>query len=279
VERVRDPLTLGNVLADKAIAFARVLPPGDSRPPRGRWLLKARRSSAGMGVRDARPGEVPSAREYLQEFVPGASMSAVFMAGFQRVELLGVTQQLIGTTWLHADGFKYAGNIGPAEVSAIARSALLLCGQQLMTAAGLRGVFGVDFILHEDAPAVVEVNPRYPASVEVLEHATGNAVFECLAPHPPSPRGRGGPVIGKAIYYAPHRLAFPGTGLWDQDLTGPFEPWRVPALADIPHPGTAIEKGWPVLTILETGSSPEAVRERLQSRAAELDQLLAGPFP
>ena len=53
----------------------------------------------------------------------------------------------------------------------------------------------------------------------------------------------------------------------------------VQAFADIPRPGAAIEKGWPVLTILARGSSPEEVRERLQSRAAELDQLLADASP
>ena len=60
--RVRDPLVLSSVLAGKAIARARVLPPGEPCPAQGRWLLKARRSSAGMGVRQSRPGEVPTAR-------------------------------------------------------------------------------------------------------------------------------------------------------------------------------------------------------------------------
>ena len=64
-----------------------------------------------------------------------------------------------------------------------------------MSALELRGVFGVDFILHDGSPCVVEVNPRYPASVEVLEHATGKAVF-CPQTDAAGPPG----LIGKAIY-------------------------------------------------------------------------------
>ena len=80
-------------------------------------------------------------------------------------------------TWLHARGFKYAGNIGPVEVAPNLRRQLVLLGSRLMTTFGLRGVIGVDFIDHADHAWVVEVNPRYPASVEVIEHATGRAVF------------------------------------------------------------------------------------------------------
>jgi predicted ATP-grasp superfamily ATP-dependent carboligase len=70
-------------------------------------------------------------------------------------------------------------------------------------------------------------------------------------------------------------MAFPASGPWDVDLAGQFDPWRRPSFADIPHAGAVIDASWPVLTILERGSSRAEVRERLQSRAAELDRLFA----
>jgi predicted ATP-grasp superfamily ATP-dependent carboligase len=271
---VRDPHALSAFLVEKGFAHPRVLLADQACPSTGRWLLKARRSSGGMGVRDARVGQLPAAREFLQEFVPGSSMSAVFVADQSRSELAGVTQQLIGTPWLNASGYKYAGNIGPAGVSAEVTRQLDLLGRRLTTALGLRGVFGVDFVLHNGAPWVVEINPRYPASVEVLELATSKAVFS--QERDPAADGAGSPgVVGKAIYYAPHRISFPTAGPWDADLAGRFDPWRLPGVADIPHPGAIVEPGWPVLTIMAAGSSPAKVRQRLQSRAAELDQLLA----
>jgi predicted ATP-grasp superfamily ATP-dependent carboligase len=132
-------------------------------------------------------------------------------------------------------------------------------------------VFGVDFILNGDRAFVVEVNPRYPASVEVIEHMQGRAVFGNEPGTGDSVRG----FMGKAIYYAPRRTAFPKTGPWDVDLAGVFDPWRLPEFADIPDVGANIEAGWPVLTLFGRGSSPSAVRDQLQSRAAELDSLLA----
>jgi len=273
VKRVRDPRVLSEILSGKGFAHPRGLSPGEPCPTRGRWLVKAERSSGGIGIREAAAGERPGPREYLQEFVPGPSMSAVFVAEHPRVELIGVTEQLVGASWLHARGFKYAGNIGPAAVSASVESRLHLLGGRLVSALGLRGAFGVDFVLHDDAPWIVEVNPRYPASVEVLEHATGRTVFG----QPTSGLTHGS--VGKAIYYSLHRVSFPAAGPWDADLVGQFDPWRLPAFADIPHSRAVIEAGWPVLTILERGSSPAEVRQRLQSRAAELDRLLAGSSP
>ena len=83
----------------------------------------------------------------------------------------------------------------------------------------------------------------------------------------------GSPPVGKAIYYAPHAIRFPSCGPWDADLSGTFDPWRLPNFADIPEAGAAIEARHPVLTFFATGTTPTEVRQRLQSRAAELDQL------
>jgi predicted ATP-grasp superfamily ATP-dependent carboligase len=227
-----------------------------------------------MGVRFATAGDLPNPSAYLQEFVPGPPMSAVFLAKHPHVEFIGVTEQLIGTPWLHSTAFRYAGNIGPIEPDGELRSELTLLGFRLMLSLGVRGVFGVDFILHDGRACVVEVNPRYPASVEVIEHATGRAVFANGGRQPPEFA-----ICGKAIYYAPHRIAFPASGPWDIDLTGDFDPWRLPIFADIPAVGAVIERGHPVLTIFATGSSPIECRERLQSRARELYDLFAKATP
>ena len=130
----------------------------------------------------------------------------------------------------------------------------------LVAAFSLSGYFGIDFILNEGTPYVVEVNPRYPASVEVLEFAA----------HLDR-------AVGKAIYFAPHAFRFPTSGPWDADLQIPFDPWRLPGFADIPEPDEPMEAGSPVLTFFASGSTVASCREQLQSRAAELDaQFLPG---
>ena len=45
------------------------------------------------------------------------------------------------------------------------------------SAFGLAGWFGVDFILRDGIPWPVEINPRYTASVEIHELASGRSLL------------------------------------------------------------------------------------------------------
>ena len=218
--RVRDPFALFPTLASCGFTTPRLVPPGEPCPRDGRWLRKPLRSGGGIGIRFAQPGEVVSPHHYFTEFIDGPAMSVVYIGN----ETVGVTQQLIGESWLHAAVFAYCGNIGPIKLAI-----------PLALPIKLYGVWGLDFILHDDVPYPVEVNPRYTASAEVLEHSSGVAIFGAV-----TDKKRASPV-GKAIYYAPHAMRFPDSGPWDADLAGAFDPWRLPGFADIPEPGSAIE--------------------------------------
>jgi predicted ATP-grasp superfamily ATP-dependent carboligase len=268
--QVRDPFTLFPALARAGFAVPQLAPAGKSCPAEGRWLRKPLRSGGGLGTRFARPGEMASANHYFQEFLDGTPMSALFV----RETLFGITEQLIGEPWLHARPFGYCGNVGPAEADATVGE----LGSVLCKGTGLRGVWGADFILRDGAPCLLEVNPRYTGAAEVLEHAIAHCVFSADPPPGPLPSGRER-LTGKAIYYAPHAIRFPEGGPWDADLAGDFDPWRLPGFADIPEAGSVIEAGSPVLTFFAAGSTPAEVRERLQSRAAELDSLFREARP
>ena len=267
LERVRDPFELVRLLAGKGFAAPPVRPAGGPYPP-GRWLLKPIRSAGGLGIRLADPSDGPDDGRYAQAFVAGRAMSGAFVARHPRCEVLGVFDQFVGEGWLHAGPFAYCGTlpaVGPADL----RNELTLLGYRLLIAGGLRGPFGIDFILSDGGLCVVEVNPRYTAAMEVLEHATGVAVFGDTKPSHDPPEQ----VVGKAIYYAPHPITFPAAGPWDADLAPPFDPWRLPGYADLPDPGEPIEPGQPVLTVFAAGSTTDGCRATLKERAAELDRL------
>src|SRR5262249_4148960 len=144
-------------------------------PGGGRWLRKPLRSSAGRGIRFAAPGEPADPAYYFQEFIEGEPASAVFVGP----RLIDATVQLIGLPWLHAKPFGYCGNIGPLRLPEQTDGSLVVLGLEAAGEFGLREVWGADFILRADSglPALVEINPRYTAGVEVLEHATGGAVW------------------------------------------------------------------------------------------------------
>jgi predicted ATP-grasp superfamily ATP-dependent carboligase len=276
--KVRDPVALSAACAARGFPHPEVRSAGQKLPKSGRWVWKPVAGSGGIGVRFAspadlrRPGGLPPTH-VLQKFVPGRRMSAVFVSRRRQCELVGVTTQLVGEPWVHARPFGYAGTVGPVEPPA----GLFNLGYEISTWADLRGIWGLDFILRGGVPVPIEVNPRYPASVEVLELACGvplldrhAAVFEHELPSLRT-RPRRCRVVGKAVYYAPHRLTTPKVGPWSESEVYAATVWRRPDSADIPNPGTVIESGHPVLTILTEADTEADCLVRLKTRAAELD--------
>ena len=90
------------------------------------------------------------------------------IASRSAASLIGVTRQLIGAP---GSPFAYRGSIGPYAVSEGLKRRLDSMGWVLASEFALVGLFGVDYILSDGEPWPVEVNPRYTASVEVLELA------------------------------------------------------------------------------------------------------------
>lgn len=186
----RDPITLDSIKA---------LPDGDVR------LIKPKR---GFGIRHHVDGEPVDDEHYVQPWVPGRSIGAVFDGS----ELIGATEQLVNT-------FQYAGSIGPIEVDS---RQLHDIGSALVERCGLTGVFGVDLIMQDEGELFpIEVNPRYTASVEVLEFAQAGHVF------------------GKRIVYAREEMLV-------EDLFAQFDRDQV---ADVPAIGERIGAGHPVCTV------------------------------
>ena len=78
-------------------------------------------------------------------------MSAIFLADAHQTRLIGVTKQLIGKTRWHAPPFGYCGSIGPVALRETIDRRLRGIGELLGDGFSLRGLFGVDFLLSNDA--------------------------------------------------------------------------------------------------------------------------------
>ncbi len=148
----------------------------DHKPPADRrWLLKPRRGAAGSGIRYWTANDDPWDKRdlYCQEFIQGESLSLLYLGDSRTAQLLGATRQLVGESWLHAAPFHYCGSIGPLDSRLIEQPSLEKLGRLLASECCLKGLFGVDGVLQNGTFWPVEINPRYTASVEVLEHAKG----------------------------------------------------------------------------------------------------------
>jgi predicted ATP-grasp superfamily ATP-dependent carboligase len=283
---VRSPALLTERLHRAGLPVPRLHFDMERPPEHGRWLLKPRRGAGGSGIRQyQRWTEIPPAdrrRYFLQEQIGGVPVAAIYVGDGPRTRFLGLTMQLIGTRFLHAGPFHYAGSVGPLALDPHLAGQLRRLGRLLGDRGRLRGLFGVDGILQSGTFWPVEVNPRYTASVEVLEFALGQpllalhrAVFERDAPAPVG-FPVAGPCVGKAILCAPHDIIFPPDGPWSASRDRPPVPTRLPPFADIPAAGQLIPEGRPVLSVLVTGATIEDCLAGLQQGArAVLDVLPA----
>ncbi len=257
---VRDPATLFSFLSARGFAVPETIGASGRLPTAGRWLVKPVASGGGHGIRPWR-GEPLGPRHVLQERLAGVTASVAFVADGRQAVLLGWSEQLH-----RRSGFRYAGNVLPLEAPAAALEELRLLIQALTVGFGLVGLNGVDFVLYKNRPAVVEVNPRYSASMELVERATGVSMFAlhlaaCRGslPEPGSadaaiyPRGQTG-FHGKRIVYAGRSVAVTASLAWlDRGVR------------DIPLEGDVIRKGHPICTVLASGPSRQACLAALRA--------------
>jgi predicted ATP-grasp superfamily ATP-dependent carboligase len=283
---VRDPKQFFAVVEASACCLA----PWSTDPVRvpvdGSWLWKPRRSGGGMQIRPwkgtastGRSLEMARQDAIYQQRIEGTPVGAVFVGAGQRAVLLGISRQLVGFEATHAGEFQYAGSIGPLELDVAHRAALADLGTRLAAQFQLRGLFGVDAMVNSRGVWPLEVNPRYTASVEVLERALGLNMIRlhveaCLSGRLPVERiATNGRMVGKAVVFATARTKI--STAWSQAQLQRNATRTWPLVADIPQPGTVIPQGSPITTLFDEADDQETLLARLERRIAQCRQSLA----
>jgi len=285
--RVRDYPELSRVLGRYGIRTPVTIHTGSSRslhqlvPGELRWLLKPSRGGGGRGVRLVHVPRLPRPGWLLQEFVTGIAASATFLSDGRDWVLLGTSRQIPGDILLPTQGFRYAGNVVPLAVPTgfdtqrIERQVRQLPAV-LVGEFGLKGLNTVDFIATEEGICVLEVNPRWSASVELFEAALDVSLFgqhvEACRGNPihvdstlplcvPGEHAQG-QFYGKAIVHAEE----PGRARYlDKAAVARL---YLDGVRDIPHPRARMRGGQPVCTVLATGRSHAQCMERLRQKAS-----------
>jgi predicted ATP-grasp superfamily ATP-dependent carboligase len=257
LRQARNWHVLRSFCREAGIPFPETRLPGeeDGADPGTDWLVKPQHSGGGHGIKPW--GGTPLTEgTFLQRRIAGLAASAAFVADGRHCVLLGLTEQLIGRPELGAKGMAWCGNLLPLAVGQ--GGALLFAvaqiANQLTQRFGLRGLNGIDFVVQEREgslqPVLVEVNPRYTASMELVERAYGRSMFathiEALAGRLPASElaNQEGPFFGKGIVFARQRVTVPNT-----------EDWLEQGRRDIPHSGETIGAGHPVCTVLSQGET------------------------
>jgi predicted ATP-grasp superfamily ATP-dependent carboligase len=272
LQQVRSPRRLLSGLAQQGFAVPRVFVPGvDAGEPAAdvTWIEKPFRSGGGHGVRAWHPGLPIADGSYLEEFIHGSPGSIVFVAGGGRAVPLGVSRQLAGDAAFGASGFQYCGSILSHPADLFERGVGVAATAHAIAASVARdyalvGLNNVDFISHAGAAYPVEVNPRWSASVELVERAHGFSMFglhadACSRGTLPGDRI---PLclrraVGKAIVFARADLLVWQTKRWLASRH----------VADVPRPRTTIHRGEPICTVFAEADDAAACYRLLVRRA------------
>jgi predicted ATP-grasp superfamily ATP-dependent carboligase len=262
VSRSRHLDQLRQALQRTGMNLPECIHPGETLPTGGHYLVKNASLSGGRGVRDWDGISPPKEGEILQRFVEGELASACFIADGHRALLLGLTRQYAGDPALGAPPYAWCGNVAPWG-EAVLQDLLQVTASHLTAAFGLVGLNGIDFILGDGIPTLLEVNPRPPASFELFERLLRVNAFQlhvraCQGDLPAKlPPLLEGLCWGKAILFARQPMTMGDTRSWgEQDIS------------DIPHPGEQIQAGAPVCTLCAKGRDATACWLALLARAS-----------
>ncbi len=232
-----------------------------SEPKDGvQWLLKPWRGEGGLGISW---GNVSAdfAGGYWQRYIEGRSMSVLFVASGDGVELIGFNEQWIVTS-VGNRSFLFAGIASHAEVSESIKTEIAVCVSKLADAYQLTGLNSLDFMLQDGKFFVLEINARISASAQLygkrllFKHLQGceNCLdYSVQLSKEPS---------AYQIVFAQQNLTIPEQLAWPA--------WVV----DRPNPGAIVATGAPICSIIATGKNSGEVRETLHRQQRILANLL-----
>jgi len=162
-KKIQDKEALFETLRKYQIRFPGV---SFSRPGSGAWLFKPIQSEGGHGVSFNKHDNVSFQQGYWQQFQPGEGMSATFVADGKCAEIIGFNQQWsinLGS----GQEFLFSGVCNQPGISAKNKKIISEWMATLVAHFELKGLNGIDFLVHKDQCYFLEINPRPTASVEL----------------------------------------------------------------------------------------------------------------
>ncbi len=288
---LRNPVWLAKTLAGVGLKSLSVASQSFPPEPNGTWLQKPLASAGGRMIRvwDESAAKIPFPEpHYFQQIGAGIGASVIFRVDSGNIKWLGSARELEAPTEsAPPTAFSYCGSFGPIDellvpVEAKLRKIIQTLVEQVPS---LEGMVGLDFRFHGDEVWLVEVNPRYTASIEVLELSLGRSLlnpqvgagqidsipftlaekssstshFSLGANHQNLNQAR---IVAKQILYASESFVAPDL----RQFVNASDPWTIPLMADVPVPGTFVERGWPICTVLASGENRHKLETIMKER-------------
>jgi predicted ATP-grasp superfamily ATP-dependent carboligase len=235
-------------------------------------MLKPRSGSGGWRNRIvSSPAEEASWRDEFegvesisQEVVDGIPASVSCLAdGKGNARAIAANRQILRGEGRAAYGF--CGSQTPFDHPLAPR--MMAYAEKIAASSGCRGTLGIDFVVGEEGPYAIEVNPRFQATLDTVERALATNLFSAharacqgiLPERVPDPAC----VSIRQILFAEKDCTV------CRDLSSLF-----PAVSDIPWPGTFFEEGRAVISVYGWGPPRERALNLLDTHIRRVRQYI-----
>jgi uncharacterized protein len=266
VARLKDPLAFAALCQAHEIPHPQTR--ADPPPEPADWLVKRRGGAGGAHIRVAPASGRKGSASYYQRRLPGRPISVQLLADGRTAAILGMSAQWSAPT--AEKPFRYGGAVRPAAADPDCEARLAAVARHLAEAVGLRGLNSMDFMVHEDAYWLLEINPRPGATLDIFEPEEGSLFALHLAACEGGLPSRLAPLDGAmahSILYAEANLpALPAIDWPD---------WT----ADRPRAAISVRAGEPICSVLARAPTGAAATRLLASRMAALRRDLDARTP
>jgi predicted ATP-grasp superfamily ATP-dependent carboligase len=241
-------------------------PPQSAAGSAGAWLEKRPGASGGAHVRPLTPGAPVRRGRYAQEKLAGQPISVVFVADGRRACVLGLCVEWSDPTPGHP--YRYGGAARPAGIAAPLAEALAAATGRLVARSGLIGLNSADFIVDGNGFALLEINPRPGATLDLFADPAGSVFrlhIEGCQGMLPRTLPRFAPAAAACVVYARRAVIPPEQFAWPD--------WA----ADRQPAGREVAAGAPLCTVLAEAPGEAAARALLARRSAEILARMEAP--
>lgn len=230
------------------------------------WLMKRIGGSGGLHVHRCPAEPRPDKRRYFQREASGEPISILGLVSDKSAAFAASRQW---TSPLPRRPFRYGGAAGSLPLDPDLEARLIEMSLEASEALKLQGLVSFDYLVEDGTPALLEVNPRPGATLDVFDDASGT-LFKA---HVEASQGGDPAALLSADWHPPVARAAAFLYADRGPLTAGVVDWPDWA-ADRPRPGSIIGAGEPLATVMAEGDDIDAVEAACFERLRKLETLL-----
>ena len=257
VRRAKDPAALAELCRSLDIPHPDISLSAP-RNPEG-WLVKSVGGAGGDHVAPATDWRASGETIYFQRIAPGTPASVLCLCNGVDACLLGSSRQWAAPA--PGEPFRYGGCVRPADLSPQIEKRLQDAAGSLAAALSLVGLNSFDFLVDGESFALIEINPRPGATLDIFEDRQGllfKAHIDACCGHLARPALKFAGAAAAAIAYSPREIASMPALNWPE--------WA----ADRQKQRTAVGLYDPLCTVKACSAEPSSALKLVEQRTALL---------